>query len=245
MQIIELCLFCDAVMDEYQINPNYMRCPACNTLHAKSLPDLSMYKTGEFRQFYEKVLVERTNGDVGHYNRLVGQKEFTDALQHLSINTMYAFGGGFPKLESYFSPNKIVVYDMMADLYITHMEMFRNLFQNAPNDIEVKDEIITPALIESIDFSNNDAITFIHFLEHLTPKEIKSLLISIPKDIVIIIYQPEITTIRNSQWWHFDPQHITLVGVDNFIQIIKQWFDIEIITNWKYSDDFMLIFKKV
>lgn len=212
----------------------------------------------------EKIIRELTS-DLGFYRN---QKNTLDIpFQNLNLNhfdKVIAFGGGYPKLETALNlSDNIIVYDFLADVYEKHQEKFFNIFRDfiaqRPNyKLEYRKEFVDSKNIaefvikeyQEIEKENKKIlITFVHIFEHLFYKDfistLKSLIKNIPeeirKNIYILIYQPNVETALNQNWFHFRPiEHVLFVPLKTYV-IILSLLGIDVYSYMTIANDLYIV----
>jgi hypothetical protein len=235
------CNFCGGITRKSKINQAYKQCTLCNTHFM--FPEINY----NYHEYFEDAIVRYTkilNADRGHYDRMVKTIIGVDNKPFKSpFNKIWAFGGGFPKLETYFNATVIDSFDMMAKKYEKISYLFDERFKKETIKVNYISMEITPEKIAELPIKSNDLVTFVHFLEHFNQAEIIQYLKTVSKlSTNLLIYQPNVTVAKSSNWVHFNDQHKTLMDARS----LSMWLDSNgyIVMNvYQYSDD-MFIFCK-
>lgn len=249
------CRFCDVKLKPSDMNDEYFVCPTCQTMIK------SYNMNSEPLQYLEKKYVNTAlKGDLRHYNKMFNGLRSNESFRHITNVTydkIHCFGGGFPKLESYFDHNEILVYDMNASLYRDNINLFNDVYRYKKT-IKYIDFIISKDtyMLDSIDINKPQLITFVHLLEHLP----QSLILHILNNLLqvkhkfvtnmsndnyrFIIYQPNPSKASNKSWGHFkDPSHITLIPFVSMVSLLtyNKLFELEYFN--VVDDDMFIVFK--
>ena len=238
------CYYCGgALTKNNKCQVNYLQCSGCNTFFSLIEPDYE-YDGGELREFYKTKIQDMHRRDHAHYMRFRGTDEFKHIASY-QFGTIFAFGGGVPKLESGLTFDKIISYDLNSDLYMGVMDEFSVMYNIEKQRIDLRSDFVNFQLIRGMEYGPNDLITFVHFLEHLTPPDFVSIMDAIPVGVNVLIYQPEASKARGPGWFHFnDKQHLVIMELAHMITFFQDWYNIEIITKRYNSDDLFLVFRK-
>lgn len=238
------CYYCGSLLvKNNKCQENYVQCSGCNTFFSLIEPDYE-YNGGELREFYKKKIQDMHRKDYAHYMRLKETEEFK-SISSYPFGTIFAFGGGVPKLESCLTFDNIISYDLNADLYLEVMDEFGALYNIEKQRIEMRSDFVNSKLIRGMDYGPNGLITFVHFLEHLSPVDFVSIMDSIPVGVNVLIYQPEASRAKGPGWFHFnDRQHLVIMELAHMIKFFQDWYNIEIVTKRYNSDDLLLVFRK-
>lgn len=193
---------------------------------------------------YMKDALDILTNDKKHYDKFYNYlNTIYPNFKELFFDTIYSFGGGMPKFESYLKPEKIVVFDGNTEVYIQTQKHFKQLY-NYKNTLEFIQCIITKNLIKNIDISSDKRplFTFVHFLEHLSLVDHLDILCNLPKNVEVIIYNPNVEVAVNKNWWHFKPiDHNSFIPLSKLKKILIQ-LDYKIIKSTSYIDDLFIYF---
>lgn len=251
-----ICSICGK--EEFQTFPtnnDYQYCTYCNMVVRKEFPTEIGYSN--YNNLTEEFFKSMLQSDLIHYKQMFDSfkenKLFNITLQKRMFNTIYAFGGGFPKLESYLKSDDIIIYDVCKDNYLNNLELFRTEF-DCKRDIEYRDFLLNIEddeflnTLNSIDKDSHDLITFVHFLEHLKPdlfaKTIKDLskFKNNSNHKTFLIYQPCVRMDRDGRWFHWNKEHSTFLPLETYVRFLRENdFDVHFVR--PYSDDLFIVFE--
>ncbi len=234
-RLLGFCPICDLKLKPHF--PEFLYCPHCYSLYR--IPTVKRWTAKEYWELYgnRSQLQNELDTDFLHYKRLT---DFTylyerdEVFRGKELTTIYSYGGGFPKCESIiFKSKKIIVYDFIIDFYKNNplLKYFQEKFQ--PPEIEWREEIP-----ESLVLQNDELLTAVHFLEHQEVEEMINLLNGIKGKI--FIYQPNPLTAHSSDWFHFSPDHFSLLSPDAMSRLLKN-AGFQILTQKSYAFDFYIL----
>jgi len=250
---LEKCLVCDGYLDISRTNNNYFACDTCKTHF--------LIKTSESCtvEFYEVSYLQNINAErktlslnVTHYNSLFKQLSRIDAFNSMlndieSIDECHCYGGGFPQIEMHLPVNKIIVYDLIAQIYRKNLSLFKEFYDTSSIKIDYKKHDLLKGVIKS---NTPIFISFVHILEHFSVNNTKlifnSIKNNIPNGSYGLIYQPNIIKARNKDWVHYGAgdQHVTFLTFQIFKNLLNN-YSLEVIHEQSFSDDLLILFKKV
>lgn len=251
------CIICNNQLKEYQNRSEYVGCDTCHyVIKKEKVNNVDMNK-----QVYENITQQHSqilnllNSDKKHYDDMFSyfNNRKDCPLKDLSFDKTYAFGGGFPKLETYLNTHDINVYDLCHTGYSSFIQDFRSIYKYDDkldyNYFCLTDKDYFLNLLNSdIDKTSSDLLTFVHFLEHLdislfidTIKTLKKFKED-HKNKTFLIYQPCFNFGRDSNWCHWHVEHVTLPTYE-FIYEFLENEGFEVIFGSSYSDDMLFVFK--
>lgn len=216
------CPSCQSELRESLICKNYLACPYCETLFRKKEESINP-RENCIKESYRKRAIDILNADKGHYEAFYSNPVIVEKFRIPLLYKDYvlAIGGGHPKLESYLKPKKIEICDFSPEVYMETLDDFRVLYnfygQIEYRRIEIDESYLLPVLPDAA----NSLITFVHFLEHLDYELIVRLLEILPSKTDVCIYGPNSETKpMGKDWFHFSPQHLTLIPLKRFREIV-------------------------
>lgn len=241
-----ICYFCNINTIPLPNNPDYNKCTKCGTVIVNSKANGAQYDSVEMINNYAARIDMYTQKGVNHYTKITNQIWFKNFKDKYTFDTIYALGGGFPKLESHLNTKKIISYDMMQELYASKADIFLSNYPTENKEIIFKKQCIDIDFIKGLKVKQNDIISFVHILEHFKQETIHDFLGAVPTKVPILIYGPEITSAGNrGNWFHFKrDEHLTLFSLDYLTQYLNDRFNINVISKTKYVDDMFLVFSK-
>ncbi|MFO7600037.1 MAG: hypothetical protein R6X27_09555 [Candidatus Desulfacyla sp.] len=218
----KVCLSCQTPLRESLINDDYMICPCCEILFRKEIKSINPTDPS-LGENYRGRAIDILNADKRHYEAFYSNPLIVEKFRIPLLHKEYilAIGGGHPKLESYLKPKKIEVCDFFPEAYIELLDYFKELYafdgRLEYRRIKVDGSYSYPDLSSPED----SLITFVHFLEHMNYDVIIKLLEDLPANTDVAIYGPnaEIKPMTK-RWFHFSQQHLTLIPLKRFRQII-------------------------
>jgi hypothetical protein len=241
-----VCYFCNINTVPLPNNQEYNKCIKCGTVIVNSESNGAQYDSDDMVSLYASRIDRYTKRDVGHYSKLTGYSWFKDFKNKHSFDTIFALGGGFPKLESYLNTKKIISYDMMQELYASKSDIFLSNYPTENKEIIFEKQCVNADFIKGLKAKQTDMISFVHILEHFKQETIIDFLDAVPTNVPVLIYGPEITSAGNrGNWYHFrKDEHLTLFSIDYLTQYLKEKFAVNIIFRCKYVDDMFFVFSK-
>lgn len=150
-----------------------------------------------------------------------------------------AIGGGNPKFETtILRAENIKVVDMNCELYRKTENDFREIC-SVPDSVKIS--YINQIISNPFTAKYCDAVTFVHFLEHMENFEVVKEWISCQqKDI--IIYMPCIEAANDENWWHYNYQHNVFFTVEAICQVgVNAGYTCN---SMRYSDDMLIWMKR-
>lgn len=240
-----ICEVCSAKTKKLDFRSEYFKCIRCNTLFNTYREDVTSYKDGHWREEYVKYVLPLIHNDIEHYKKLKDQDQFKQLAEKIKPDCIHSFAGAHPKLESMFDPKKIRVYDVNADLYEAEVKLFCEKYSFYEDRLSYFITYVNKQLIDSIKFEINDMAAFVHFFEHIPVSDVVQIIDAIPLNIPILVYQPNADMAKDNGWTHFHEQHLWLATASSFVRLMENHSKIEIITQFTFSDDFLIVFKKV
>jgi len=237
------CPLCDKHFLEWKIRKEFLICSNCRTIVKKEVPKSSSEKN------YSTQSVRSLNNDKKHYEKLketLNKRDFT----FVNYQKVFAFGGGFPKLESFIiDTSSIVVFDLSATEYEGNINKFSEVFDYIDElqfvSVDLLDSSISEYIFSNITPDGTYLFTFVHFLEHLSFEDILEVLKCCSYynnygNIDVLIYGPNVDMAKDENWYHLkDVNHITFVRSDTFVNILRQ-YGFENILTTQYSDDLLV-----
>jgi hypothetical protein len=248
------CPICGGTLGEGLLNEEYLQCRSCKTQFKKESA-LNLTEEAKYFDNVERDLL----GDRRHYDGLVADlsrhprifNRFSGICLKKGFDEIYCLGGGFPKLESYFKTRSIIVSDLAAEQYGRFTDTFRRIY-GYEGGLEYRkyfiyeDTSIYDDLLSKIDPGKRVLISFVHFLEHVTPVVIRNVLRDLKKarrkGLTFMIYQPNAAAAVDRGWHHYGAaDHITLIPIDAMRALLsKEGFNI--LYSRAHSDDMFFLF---
>lgn len=171
----------------------------------------------ELEEYYDRRAIKILADDRAHYQNMA--RVFADlAVFRDEFYNVADIAGGHPKLASFLNlTGEITVYDQYAESYERlHGEFLKYYDCKAPVSY-VKKQIthhnFTP---------NAEVAVCCHILEHLSLKQIRTLLGNLETDKVII-YGPNVERAKNANWLHFRPKdHRTFATIAGMCRLVEE-----------------------
>ena len=154
----------------------------------------------EINDSYRDRAISILRADQRHYHRHA--EKFKSAREKTGMLNCNAWAGGHPKLETVAGFRAVNVIDYNAMMYQATSDVFIDLY-GSPDILTFERSEITAQRV-SLANRHNVANTFVHFLEHLTPKFGESLIDSCNGNPVLI-YGPNVDKAVDENWFHFRP----------------------------------------
>lgn len=248
------CSICGSIYGNLipSIHHNYLQCTFCGT-------QLVINKYDEFNIEDHHLTIKTLQDDNKHYDTVVKRFKMHDRTRafpeeiHTKFSATFCIGGGFPKFETFFDTQKIFVYDMYADQYKGMEKEFRDIYNYSGElyytlyTLDDKANLYNDLLCRVPKDNKNYMVTFIHFLEHLSPTKFHKLLaecaLAENTNIHFLIYQPNISIADKPEWFHYAEGHNTFVPPYTMNKILES-LGFKIIFTSTFVDDFCTIFKK-
>lgn len=212
------CYFCNSDTEPSLINNIYNKCTNCLTEINKDFK----FKILETADYYQGGVVQGFDLNKQHYDRLT-KTLFSEVGWNESFtkhyNKILSFGAGNPKLESYFSADEIVAYDLFASMYEKFDLQYKQIFTPKSTisyrafDYEANSikSVVRPYKKQQL------LLSFVHSLEHLTwdlwGKVFDDLLGIRGENIKFMLYQPNLNT-ASPTWIHYGIYHNILMSTD-------------------------------
>ncbi len=249
------CPICGGTLGEGRLNDDYLECTRCHTQLKKE----SVLNLTEEPKYFNNVEPDLV-ADKKHYDdmleRLARKPRFFNRLRRFrktaTFDEVYCMGGGFPKLESYFTSRRIVIFDLAAEQYVRFIDLFRRIYgSSAELDYRkyfiFENTSIYDDVLSKIEPSKKALISFVHFLEHVTPRILLNVLGDLKRarreGMYFMIYQPNAAAAQDREWHHYGAHdHITLIPLDT---LVKKLGDegFEVVYASRFSDDMLIIFR--
>ena len=179
---------------------------------------LSKINTASIKN-YDKIIKRNLHGEMYKYLNIIWhfKQNYNNLMEQYDI--CYSFGGGLPKLESYFLINKTFVYDDNIEVYKPFINEFKDIY-NYNKEFEFIQEIVTPEIIKNlpIDSNKKTLFTFFECLNNFTLNDHLKILKNLPKNVDVIIYNPDVTFAKDKNWFYFNHN---INNRNSFIPIIK------------------------
>ncbi|MBW1780219.1 MAG: hypothetical protein JRL30_05725 [Deltaproteobacteria bacterium] len=216
------CPSCQFGLREFLINTDYLACPHCETLFRKREESIDP-REACVKESYRERAIEILRLDKGHYEAFYSNPVIVEKFRIPLLYKDYvlAMGGGHPKLESYLKPKHIEICDYFPDVYLETLDYFRELYDYHGHIGYQRIEIDGSYSFPDLPSPANSLITFVHFLEHLSYEPTVRLLKILPSNTDVCIYGPnsEIKPMGKN-WFHFSPQHLTLIPLKRLKEIL-------------------------
>ncbi len=165
---------------------------------------------------YEARIHEILEANYAHLTKL--RREWPAALNTRLYSRIWSIGGGHPQLESFIRARTVTVLDPQADRYANLHHVFDEVFR-PDAEVEYRNGRIPDHEIAT---EPGSLITFVHVLEHLELADVAEALAWAgrgPSDV--LIYQPNPDASTCSSWFHWSPEHITLIGLGRLLQLMR------------------------
>lgn len=253
--LIDTCIMCsNGDFKKYPNTPSkipvHYYCTKCHTVYNSSFefPPFQKYETLNSEQCKRML-----QADLKHYNRLLAEHFKTKAFFTASYDEVHAFGGGFPKLESFFTHDTLHVYDGCADGYCEIIDIFKPMYNyNKPIDYikYVFDDTndFLAFMHKSVDKTSRDMITFVNFLEHLHPALLVKTLEALRafnktvENKTYLIHVPWTDLSRKSSWVHWHEEHFIYIPLTTYTDYLSR-LGFNIIWSVKNYDDSIIVFE--
>jgi hypothetical protein len=247
------CELCGSPLKVCPENAEYHECTSCET---QILKEREAFDTDFYASTYltedDDAVIKFLRANYNHYlnlynNVLSKDSKFVDLVEKIQYNVKqcHCYGGGFPQLESILPVDDITIYDLIADKYEKHIDKYLNVYYSSKK-IKYNVHDIKTGIVK---VDEPSLFTFVHILEHFPIKDIlkifENLVDNVPKGSYITIYQPNHIVAKNKKWVHYLDQHVTFISIPSFIKLIEKYKVFSIEYSRTYSDDLLLVFKKM
>jgi DNA-directed RNA polymerase subunit RPC12/RpoP len=219
---LTVCPSCHTQLRESLINDDYIICPSCEILFRKETTCISP-TAPSLGNNYRNRAMEILCTDRRHYEAFYSNPIIVEKFRIPLLYRDYvlAIGGGHPKLESYLRPKKIEVCDFFPEVYLELLDDFKVLYTYDGEILYRKQKVDATFSFPELSAPEKSLITFVHFLEHMSYDVIIKLLKALPANTDVVIYGPNAEAKpMTKQWFHFSQQHLTLIPLKRFRQII-------------------------
>jgi hypothetical protein len=249
-----ICELCGAALTVCKINEDYHVCSSCNT---QILSNRESFEEDFYASTYltedDASLFKFLKANNGHYSRFFGNVlnkdlNFLGILNSIistGINDCHCYGGGFPQLEAFLPIKNINIYDLIAYKYKIHIDKYLKVY-NVDKKVTYNVHDLKNGFVN---ITTPTIFTFVHILEHFPIKDILEFLNNLNKSLVsgsyIFIYQPNPEAARNKKWTHYINQHVTFININEFTKLINNLGSFKVEYTKAYSDDLLIIFKKI
>jgi hypothetical protein len=248
-----LCELCGSPLEVCKINESYHICTVCKT---QVLVNTESCETDFYANLYliedDKEISTFLRNNNNHYQRFFDSlkddnsyKEIINDIINSKLDTCHCYGGGFPMLESRLPFNNINIYDLIANKYESHIDLYRNIFKVDKN-IKYNIHDLKDGFIKT---DTPTVFSFIHILEHFPLKDLFKTLKEVEEKLevgsYVFIYQPNPNKAHHKNWTHYNIQHITLITTQQMVSLINSYKTFKVLYNKEYSDDMFIIFKKI